>query len=159
MIKLFRVDHRLLHGQVAFSWCNAVNANAILIASDSVVKDEIRKATIKLAKPGGIKLVIKSIDDSANVINSGATDKYNLLILVESIDDAYRLLEKTNKIKSLNLGGTKKKENTEQLSKAIYLNEKEKKLIKKILEKNVEVEIRQVPTDSKKIVEESMLKI
>ena len=27
MIKLLRVDHRLLHGQVAFSWKNAVEAD------------------------------------------------------------------------------------------------------------------------------------
>ena len=26
MIKLLRVDHRLLHGQVAFSWKNAVES-------------------------------------------------------------------------------------------------------------------------------------
>ena len=37
MIRLCRVDHRLLHGQVAFSWTNAVGADCILVASDSVV--------------------------------------------------------------------------------------------------------------------------
>ena len=36
MIKLCRVDHRLLHGQVAFSWCHAVGADCILVASGSV---------------------------------------------------------------------------------------------------------------------------
>ena len=40
MIKLLRVDHRLLHGQVAFSWKNAVEADCILIACDAVMKDE-----------------------------------------------------------------------------------------------------------------------
>lgn len=157
MIKLFRVDHRLLHGQVVFSWCNAVKADTILVASDSVVKDEIRKATIKLAKPSGIKLVIKDIEDSADAINSGITDKYNLLILVESIEDAYRFLKKTDKIHSINLGGIKKRENTEQFSKAIHLTKEEKNLIKKIIQRKVEVEIRQVPTESKIIVDESML--
>jgi len=157
MIKLFRVDHRLLHGQVAFSWCHTINANAILIASDDVVKDELRMATMKLAKPNGIKLVIKSINDSAEAINSGVTDKYNLLIVVESIKDAFELLEKTDKIQSLNLGGTKKNENTESLSKAIHVTKEEKKILSEILKKNVEVEIRQVPDDSKKIVDQSML--
>ena len=40
MIKLVRVDHRLLHGQVAFSWTNGVGANCILVASDTVVHDD-----------------------------------------------------------------------------------------------------------------------
>ncbi len=43
MIKLLRVDHRLLHGQVAFSWKNAVEADCILIACDAVMKDDLRK--------------------------------------------------------------------------------------------------------------------
>ncbi|GAQ24897.1 PTS sugar transporter subunit IIB [Tepidanaerobacter syntrophicus] len=157
MIKLFRVDHRLLHGQVAFSWCNAINANAILIASDDATTNEIRKTTIKLAKPAGIKLVIKNVEDAAETINSGVTNKYNLIIIVESIKDAYRLLEKTEEIKSLNLGGTKKIEGSEQLSKALYLTEEDKKLLRKILEKGIEVEIRQVPTDSKRILTLEML--
>ena len=48
MIKLLRVDHRLLHGQVAFSWKNAVEADCILIACDAVMKDDLRK-NIKLS--------------------------------------------------------------------------------------------------------------
>ena len=40
MIKLLRVDHRLLHGQVAFSWKNAVEADCILIACDAVMKEK-----------------------------------------------------------------------------------------------------------------------
>ena len=39
MIKLLRVDHRLLHGQVAFSWTSTLSADCILIASDTVMKD------------------------------------------------------------------------------------------------------------------------
>ena len=42
MIKLCRVDHRLLHGQVAFSWSHALGADAILIVSDEVASNEVR---------------------------------------------------------------------------------------------------------------------
>ena len=87
MIRLCRVDHRLLHGQVAFSWTNAVGADCILVASDSVVNDEVWKTTLKLGKPAGVKLVIKNIADSVKAINSGVTDKYKLLIVVQSIQD------------------------------------------------------------------------
>lgn len=73
MIKLLRVDHRLLHGQVAFSWKNAVEADCILIACDAVMKDDLRKTSIKMAKPSGVKLVIKSMDDAVKAINSGVT--------------------------------------------------------------------------------------
>ena len=47
MIKICRIDHRLLHGQVAFVWCRSLNADAILIVSDAVAKDEMRMATMR----------------------------------------------------------------------------------------------------------------
>lgn len=59
MIVNVRVDHRLLHGQVAMAWNQVLGSDCILIANDSVPNDEIRKAGIKLAKPANTKLVIK----------------------------------------------------------------------------------------------------
>lgn len=47
MIVNVRVDHRLLHGQVAMAWNQVLGSDCILIANDSVPNDEIRKAGIK----------------------------------------------------------------------------------------------------------------
>ena len=63
---------------------------------DAVMKDDLRKTSIKMAKPSGVKLVIKSMDDAVKAINSGVTDKYKLLTVVESIKDAERLCKECN---------------------------------------------------------------
>lgn len=149
MIKLLRVDHRLLHGQVAFSWTQALGADCILIANDEVPKDEIRKTTIKLAKPNGVKLVIKNIEDSIKAINSGVTDKYKLFIVVDSVSDAYKLVVACPEIKQINLGGTKVREGTKNISKAVNLTDEEMKELEKLVKEGVEVETRIVPTDKK----------
>lgn len=149
MIKCLRVDHRLLHGQVAFSWTSALGADCILIANDDVMQDELRKTTIKMAKPQGVKLVMKNVDDGIAAVNSGITDKYKLFIVVESIRDAYRFATETNVITSINLGGTKANEHTKNISKAMNVTEEEITLLKELLDKGVEVEIRMVPNDTK----------
>lgn len=148
MIKCLRVDHRLLHGQVAFSWTSALGADCILIANDGVIKDDLKKMAIKMAKPQGVKLVIKGIDDSIKAINSGVTDKYKLFIVVESVKDAYRLMKET-KIKDVVLGGTKATNETKNISKAVNLTEQEIKMLKELIDENYNVEIRMVPTDKK----------
>lgn len=148
MIKLVRVDHRLLHGQVAFSWASALSADCILIANDEVFDDEILMMALKLAKPNGIKLVIKNIEDSIQAINSGVTDKYKLFIVVNKIADAYKLAKNTN-IKSINLGGTKALEGTRNISKAINIFPDEEKMLDELVKTNIEVEVRMVPTDTK----------
>ena len=147
MIKLLRVDHRLLHGQVAFSWTSKLSADCILIASDAVMNDDLRKMSIKLAKPTGVKLVIKNIADAVNAINSGVTDKYKLFIVVESIKDAKTIAEACN-IKAVNLGGTKATDETRNISKAMNITPAEETILKGLCESGVDVTIQMVPEDS-----------
>ncbi|MBZ7684776.1 PTS sugar transporter subunit IIB [Klebsiella oxytoca] len=154
MITLLRVDHRLLHGQVAFSWTQYVGADCILIANDNVPDDELRKTTIKLAKPPSVKLVIKNINDAIESIKSGVTDKYNLFIIVESVNDAWRIASAVEEIKSINLGGIKAKEGSKNISKAINLLPEEIEQLQQLVGKGVEVEIRQVPNDRKQLFAE-----
>lgn len=149
MLKLLRVDHRLLHGQVAFSWTQNIGADCILIANDDVPQNDIRKTTIKLAKPQGVKLVIKSIEDSIKALQSGVTDKYKLFIVVESVKDAKTLAEAYPEIQQINLGGIKVREGTRNISKAINVTSEEEELIKELVDKGIEVEISQVPADKK----------
>lgn len=157
MVKLCRIDHRLLHGQVAYVWCRSLDANAILIVSDDVAKDEMRMATMRLAKPAGVKLVIKSVEDSVKAINSGVTDKYKLMVVAGNVEDAYRLAVSCGEIKSVNLGGTKIAEDKKKLDIAFYVNDEDCRLLKELMDHSIELEIRQVPEDKKKIVTREML--
>ncbi|AIS60405.1 MULTISPECIES: PTS sugar transporter subunit IIB [Listeria] len=150
MIQFLRVDHRLLHGQVAVSWFNALDVNTILVANDGVAADDFRKSAIRLAKPEAAKLVMKSIDESIASINSGVTDKYNLLVVVESVGDAYKLIKGTNgKIPMLNLGGTKQREGTTNFSKAINLTAEEVEKLQELQKDAIDVFMQQVPNEKK----------
>ena len=149
MIKLVRVDHRLLHGQVAFSWTNGVGANCILVASDTVVHDDVWKTTLKLGKPSGVKLVIKNMADSIAAINSGVTDKYKLIIVVQTIKEAKQLVDGCPSITSINLGNTKESKTTTQVSKQVFLEEEEKVILKELMERGVECETRALVDDNK----------
>lgn len=152
MIVLTRVDHRLLHGQVAFSWTSHLSANCILVADDDVATDETKKTITKLAKPSGVKLVIKTIDDSIKAINKGVTDKYKLFIVVGNIDDAFKLVKNVESIKSLNLGGTKSEEGKEALSSAVFVTKEEHEKLRDLANDGIEVYCQQVPTEKKKAV-------
>ena len=156
MIKLLRVDHRLLHGQVAFSWTQELGVDCILIANDDVPNNEIRKTAMKLAKPQGVKLVIKNISDSIKALKSGVTDKYKLFIVVESVADAYSLATAYPQINHINLGGTKPADGTKQISKAINVTNEDESKLKELVHQGCEIEIRQVPNDKKELYKEMM---
>ena len=157
MIKLLRVDYRLVHGQVAISWSRHIGADCILVANDEVAKDEMRQSMLRLSKPQGMKLVIKSIEDSVKSIKSGVIDKYKMFIVVNNIQDVERLAKEIPELNYVNLGVLPANENTKALSKAINVTSEDVKTLKKLLAKNIEIDIQQVPTEAITHVDEKLL--
>lgn len=149
MIKLLRIDHRLLHGQVAFSWTKFLESDCILIASDDLMNDNLKMSAMRMAKPSGVKLVMKSIEDSITALNSGVTDKYKLFIIVESVEDAHRLTKGYNGIKSINIGGMKARDDRRQISKAVFVSDDDVTMLKEMHDAGIDLEIRLVPSDTK----------
>lgn len=149
MIVMTRVDHRLLHGQVAFSWTSSLSADCILIADDDTATNDLKKSAMKLAKPNGVKLVIKTVANSIKALNQGVTDKYKLFIVVGSIESAYQLISGYPVIKQLNLGGTLPSKDKINISKTIAITEKEKEMLKDLIANGIDINIQMVPSDSK----------
>ena len=100
-----------------------------------------------MAKPSNVKLVMKSIEDSAKALNSGVTDKYNLLILCESVEDVYRLAKKVPSITAINLGGTKSADDRKHISKAVNVSQDDIKMIKDLSQEGRSVFVQLVPDD------------
>lgn len=147
MIVMTRIDYRLLHGQVAFAWTNNLSANAILIANDAVAQDTFRKKTLQLAKPASAKLIFKSIEDSAKAIKSGVTDKYRVFIIVETINDAYRLAKLTPAIKLIDLGLANKTENSKNIAKSVYVTAADVRQLTDLENNGIKVVVKQAPND------------
>ena len=148
MIKMIRVDYRLLHGQVAVSWTGTLGADALLLVSDTLKNDKLRLQMLALAKPSGVKVVVKDTQGAIDVIKSGKTDRYSLFIICETVEIAAKLAREF-KIKSVNLGNISFGDGKQKISKSIYINEDEKRTIKELIDEGVDVFIQMVPTENK----------
>ena len=153
MIKLLRVDERLVHGQVALAWTNSLNADCIFVVNDDVRKDKLRLTTLKMAVPAGVKFVSKSVDDAVEVLNSGKTDKYKMLIVVDSVADALKLAKGTGLVTSVNLGSMKRLEGRRQLTSSVFATDEEIGAIRELLSMGVSVGCQPVPTEASVPVE------
>jgi fructoselysine and glucoselysine-specific PTS system IIB component len=153
MIKLTRIDDRLLHGQVAFAWTPSLGVDCLIVANDKTAKDEFLKMSMGLAKPAGTKLLIKTVEEAIAILHDERTKNLKILLLVNSVQDAYAMANGVSEIKSINFGGIRGKEGSSLISKAIAVTEDDKVVIRQLIEKGIELEIRQVPTDQKQSVE------
>lgn len=150
MVKLLRIDERLLHGQVAVTWVSAVNASSILIANDEIMENEMGKMALKMAKPNGVNLAIRSIDQGAELLNDSRSTDISIFVIVKTIADAVRLAEKTNCIKHVNIGGIRKREGGKLIAAAVYANDEDIRNLRKLKTLVEKVEFRMVPSETAK---------
>ncbi len=148
MIEATRVDYRLLHGQVAVSWTAALGADCLLLVSDTVKGDPLRMNALKLAKPAGVKVVVKNTKEAVEALKSGITDKYKLFIICENLEIAKVIMEATGE-KELNIGNTPYREGTKQYGKSAHLLPQEEQLVREMMESGKNLFIQMVPTEKK----------
>lgn len=153
MIKLMRIDDRLVHGQVAFTWVSALGIDTLMVVNDKVAQDDFLKMTMGLAKPPSVKLLILSMSNAISWLNDTRSKNLKVLVLVNSVIDAFNLSCGVTEIESINFGGIRTKEGAKLISKAIAVSEDDITIIRQMAEKGLELEIRQVPTDKKLIVQ------
>lgn len=91
-IRLARIDSRLLHGQVATVWTKTVSPNRILVVSDEVAQDALRKILIVQAAPPGVKANVITVDKMIEIYQDSLFDEVKPLILTDTPQNMARLV-------------------------------------------------------------------
>ena len=149
-INLARIDTRLLHGQVATAWTPDSKADRIIVASDSVAQDELRKELIKQAAPGNVKANVVPIDKLIAVSKDPRFGNTHALILFEPPQDALRAVEGGVPIKTLNVGSMAHSTGKTMVNNVLSMDKEDVATYEKLRDLGVEFDVRKVPNDSKK---------
>ena len=149
-INLARLDTRLLHGQVATAWTPDSKADRIIVASDSVAKDELRKELIKQATPNGVKANVVPIQKLIDVAKDPRFGNTHALILFETPQDALRAIEGGVPIKTLNVGSMAHSTGKTMVNNVLSMDKDDVATFEKMRDLGVEFDVRKVPNDSKK---------
>ena len=157
-IVLARVDSRLLHGQVATSWTKATNPNRIIVVSDSVAKDELRKKLIEEAAPPGVKANVVPIKKIIEVANDPRFGNTKALLLFENPEDVLRAIEGGVDIQTLNVGSMAHSVGKVMVNKVLSMSTEDVDAFEKLKAKNVKFDVRKVPNDSNDNMDELLKK-
>lgn len=154
MLKVLRIDDRLLHGQVAFSWSNVLSIDTIYIVNDEIAKDEITKMTLGIAKPRGTTLSCLPLDTGISKIKERLKDRSSLMVIVNNVKDACTIVKAVPEIKSVNFGGIKEKKDipSKRFTGSVTVTLEELEYCKEMAQMGIELEIRQVPEDKKNLI-------
>ncbi|WP_018659803.1 PTS sugar transporter subunit IIB [Allofustis seminis] len=148
-IVLARIDTRLLHGQVATAWTRATKPNRIIVVSDAVSKDHMRKKLIEQAAPPGVKANVVPIWKMAEVFNDPRFGKTRALLLFETPQDLLELIQMGGKIEEVNVGSMAHSVGKAAVNQFLSLDEEDVKTYEQLEELGVSFNVRKVPSDSR----------
>ncbi|WCG35083.1 PTS sugar transporter subunit IIB [Companilactobacillus farciminis] len=156
---LARIDSRLLHGQVATAWSKSVVPTRIIVVSDNVAKDDLRKQLIMQAAPVGVHAHVIPIDQ---MIKIAKDDKHfggeRALLLFETPQDVKRAIDGGVPLKTINVGSMAHSVGKVQPNKVLAFGQDDIDTFKAMEKEGIKFDVRKVPTDSEDNLDNIMKK-
>lgn len=148
-IGLARIDDRLIHGQVATRWTKETDVSRIIVVSDEVAADHVRKTLLTQVAPPGVTAHVVDVAKAIRVWNNPKYAGDRVMLLFTNPTDVWRLVEAGVDIKSVNIGGMAFRQGKTQVNNAVSVDEKDIEAFKKLNERGIELEVRKVSSDSR----------
>lgn len=148
-IGLARIDDRLIHGQVATRWTKETNVQRIIVVSDEVAADTVRKTLLTQVAPPGVTAHVVDVAKMIRVYNNPKYAGERVMLLFTNPTDVERIVEEGVKITSVNIGGMAYRQGKTQVNNAVSVDEKDIEAFRKLNDRGIELEVRKVSTDPK----------
>ena len=163
-ITALRVDDRLIHGQVAMTWTKQLAVQGIVVANDEAANDNTQKMALKMAVPGGIKSLIKPVDEAIRILNNPKASRMRILVLTRTVKDALKIRQSVGEICFLNVGNSGRFDGIDVseklvLTPTIMLTKTEQQALKDLVALDPKTCMQQVPNDEQKLVKDVLDKL
>lgn len=144
---LARIDSRLLHGQVATGWIPTMHPDRVIVVSDSVAKDEMRKSMIKEAAPAGVKAHTVPLQKMVEIAQDPRFGNTHALLLFENPEDVLAVIKAGVEIKTVNVGSMSYKVGDVNANNVLSMNQEDVDTFHELAKMGVKFDVRKVPTD------------
>ncbi|GKW02095.1 PTS mannose transporter subunit EIIAB [Pectobacterium carotovorum subsp. carotovorum] len=148
-IGLARIDDRLIHGQVATRWTKETNVSRIIVVSDEVAADHVRKTLLTQVAPPGVTAHVVDVAKAVRVYDNPKYAADRVMLLFTNPTDVLTLIENGVNITSVNIGGMAFKQGKTQVNNAVSIDEKDIAAFRELDKRGIELEVRKVSTDSR----------
>ncbi len=144
-INLFRIDTRLVHGQICTRWAKAVDINRIVVINNELMKDPFMSNIYKMSAPKGIKVEIMDISSAVSGWKANELGAGKLMVIVKDVISTYELYQAWFPIKEILIGNLIASTDNKSIIKIVLLNMVEFAMLKEIADSGVRIYIQNVP--------------
>ena len=143
-IELFRIDDRLVHGQVVVGWGQPLDIGFIVLVDDEVAASDWEQELYRMGVPPDMTVTFESVATAARQLGRYKADARRGIVLTADIDTMRRLVEASG-VRAVNLGGIHHKSGRTQRLRYVFLTPAEEAALRAIAARGVTVTAQDVP--------------
>jgi len=145
-IALYRIDDRLIHGQVVVGWGQPLAVAFIVLVDDEVRQSDWEQDLYRMGVPSQIEVIFASTAEALERLPAWDADPRVGILLMGDIDTAARLVAGAPQLRRLNLGGIHHRPGRRERLRFVYLTDDEAAKLRELASRGVDVHAQDVPT-------------
>ena len=145
-VEIFRVDDRLIHGQVVVGWGQPLDVRFLVLVDDEVAASAWEQDLYRMGVPEEMAVSFESVAGATARMDEFMDDPRGTgLLLTADVQTMMRLVEGAPRIRRVNLGGIHHRPGRTQRLRYIFLSPEEEAILRMMEEKGIDVQAQDVP--------------
>ncbi|HZF67146.1 MAG TPA: PTS sugar transporter subunit IIB [Gemmatirosa sp.] len=151
-VELYRIDDRLIHGQVVIGWGRPLDLGFLVLVDDEVAASDWEQELYRMGVPPEMEVHFHDVDGAARAHARYRTDARAGMVLTGDIGtmrrlvDAVRTCDPAGVIAAVNLGGLHHRPGRVQRMRYVFLAPDEERALRGLAAQGVAVTAQDVPS-------------
>jgi PTS system mannose-specific IIB component/fructoselysine and glucoselysine-specific PTS system IIB component len=147
-IDLYRIDDRLVHGQVVVGWGQPLDVRFVVLVDDTIATSDWEQELYRLGAPPEMSVTFESVDSAVERLADYQSRKEHGILLAGDVETMRRLVERADTIKRVNLGGIHHRVGRTARLRYVYLTPEEETSLRALAARGVTITAQDVPATS-----------
>lgn len=144
----FRIDNRLIHGQIIETWLPYTRAKHLIVCNDTLSRDELRQQIMLLAIPSRIRASFVSPSALPWLLEGHNEDSDKTMVIFADCRDAKAAYNAGVHFTSLNVGNMHYSPGKRQVCEHVAMSEDDEACLRSLADTKVTLDFRCVPNDT-----------
>lgn len=142
---LYRIDDRLIHGQVVVGWGQPLGVGFVVLVDDEVASSDWEQELYRMGVPPGVDLYFHTVAEAPEQLERYRSDARPGILLTGDIE-SMRQLAAAGEVKAVNVGGIHHRPGRAQKLRYVFLTPAEEDALRAIASAGVTVTAQDVPS-------------
>jgi mannose/fructose/N-acetylgalactosamine-specific phosphotransferase system component IIB len=153
-VALYRIDDRLIHGQVVVGWGNATGAGLLVLADDGVRDSAWEQELYRMGVPATVEVRFTGVAEAAAAVPAWEADPRTGIVLTGSVEAMVALCAGAPAVRKVNVGGVHYRAGRTERLRYVFLTDEEAAALRRLAASGVLVTAQDVPTAAPVPIEE-----